>query len=552
MTRCWWRWGRRSSSTSACPSRPGRAARAATIRRARSRGRTAPTSACRWGAARGTIARRSTPSVLYMRFVPEFHYFEDDEAPAPEPRGGFFWDGRADSLTELVRQPLFNPDEMNAGTPRLLARKIARAPYARQFRAALGRSADAEAVLHGVGVALEAYLKSDEMTPATLEVRRLRSRAGDAHRAGAARPGGLQGPTAWRLLRVPPDGRDLDQPGRVERSPNTAYDAIALPRNRELPGSKDPASFDLGLCERKEPKTPSGDEKYCSTFRIPSLRNVAVRQSFGHNGVYKSLREAVSFYARRAVAPDRIYPSGQKFDDVPPKYSGQRQHLRSRLQPQGGRDAADDRGRDRRGGRFPEHADRCARMSRRRRRTARRSRSRRRIEAGGGVRREVQVDGPGDPRRRAARARGRIRPPRARARRPRPRRRRFERRVPSSTARSCAATSACPTASWPRWLPALDTNRDGAISSRGDRRGQRDGRRALSWARSGGDRRWQALQGRARSRAGDGGRGQCPLPDSLHLPAGSRPPHAVTPIARAARGLRTATWRASSATARRR
>ena len=92
------------------------------------------------GSRPGHFARRSTPSVLYMRYVPAFHYFEDDEAPAPEPRGGFFWDGRSDSLAELARQPLFNPNEMNAGTPRRVADKIARAPYAKEFRAALGRS----------------------------------------------------------------------------------------------------------------------------------------------------------------------------------------------------------------------------------------------------------------------------------------------------------------------------------------------------------------------------------------------------------------------------
>src|SRR5262249_447661 len=54
--------------------------------------------------------------------------------------------------------------------------------------------------------------------------------------------------------------------------------------------------------------------------RTPSLRNVAVRQRFGHNGVYKSLREAVAFYAYRAAAPGRVYPGGEKFDDVPPQY----------------------------------------------------------------------------------------------------------------------------------------------------------------------------------------------------------------------------------------
>ncbi|HEX4511520.1 MAG TPA: cytochrome B6, partial [Burkholderiaceae bacterium] len=96
------------------------------------------------------------------------------------------------------------------------------------------------------------------------------------------------------------------------------YDAIALPRNHELGTNRDPAAFDLGLCERH--KGEKSDEKLCGSFRTPSLRNVALRESFGHNGVYKTLREAVTFYARRAVAPERIYPAGQKFDDVPARY----------------------------------------------------------------------------------------------------------------------------------------------------------------------------------------------------------------------------------------
>jgi cytochrome c peroxidase len=98
------------------------------------------------------------------------------------------------------------------------------------------------------------------------------------------------------------------------------YDAIALPRNRALPNNRSATSFDLGLCERKNDKTPSSDEKWCSSFRTPSLRNVAVQERFGHNGVFKSLREVVAFYAHRAVAPEQIYPPGEKFDDVPQKY----------------------------------------------------------------------------------------------------------------------------------------------------------------------------------------------------------------------------------------
>ena len=271
------------------------------------------------GSRPGHFARRSTPSVLYLRYVPAFYYFEDDEAPAPEPRGGFFWDGRSDSLVELARQPLFNPDEMNAGTPRRLAGKIARGPYAQEFRAALGPSSDPEVILRGVGVALEAYLRSDEMTPVRSKYDdyvRGRATLTEQERQGLEifkdrRRGACSG--CHRMAETSTDPAE-------SMFTDYGYDAVALPRNPSLPGSRNPASFDLGLCERKGAKIPSSDERFCSSFRTPSLRNVAVRDSLGHSGVYKNLREVVAFYANRAVAPDRVYRAGKKFDDVPPKY----------------------------------------------------------------------------------------------------------------------------------------------------------------------------------------------------------------------------------------
>ncbi len=279
------------------------------------------------GSRPGHFARRSTPSVLYLRYTPAFYFFEDDENPAPEPRGGFFWDGRADSIAALVRQPLFNPDEMNAGSPARVARKIARAPYAGGLRRAFGSSSNPEAVMRGVGAALEAFLRSDEMTPASSKY--------DAYVRGQA----TLTEAERRGLEVFKDRRRGACAGchrMAETSSNPAdsmftdygYDAVALPRNRALLTSrKDAASYDLGLCERQNPHpgTPRGsleprDPRFCSSFRTPSLRNVAVRRSFGHNGVYKSLREVLAFYANRAVAPARVYPPGQKFDDVPPRF----------------------------------------------------------------------------------------------------------------------------------------------------------------------------------------------------------------------------------------
>ncbi len=57
-------------------------------------------------------------------------------------------------------------------------------------------------------------------------------------------------------------------------------------------------------------------------FRTPSLRNVAVRRVFFHNGVVRRLEDAVRFYAERDTAPQSWYPraadgSVMKFDDLP-------------------------------------------------------------------------------------------------------------------------------------------------------------------------------------------------------------------------------------------
>ena len=271
------------------------------------------------GSRPGHFARRTAPSVMYLRYVPAFYWFEDDEAPAPEPKGGFFWDGRTDSLVELVGQPLFNPDEMNAGDARRVAARIARGPYAKEFRAATGATSP-EAVMRGVGLAIEAYLKSDEMSPTRSRYDAyVRGEASltDAERRGLEafkdrRRGACAG--CHRMTELSSDPAE-------SMFTDYGYDAIALPRNRELPGNESPQHFDLGLCARKG-DARTADEKLCGTFRTPSLRNVALRDSFGHNGGYRTLREAVTFYARRAVAPARIYPAGQTFDDLPARYRG--------------------------------------------------------------------------------------------------------------------------------------------------------------------------------------------------------------------------------------
>jgi cytochrome c peroxidase len=80
----------------------------------------------------------------------------------------------------------------------------------------------------------------------------------------------------------------------------------------------------LGLCGPLRTDLKDRHE-YCGLFRTPSLRNVAMRPVFFHNGALHTLSDAVRFYAERDTQPQKWYPRGQdgstlKFDDLPDAY----------------------------------------------------------------------------------------------------------------------------------------------------------------------------------------------------------------------------------------
>jgi cytochrome c peroxidase len=275
------------------------------------------------GVARGSradhFARRNTPSVLYLRFVPRFHFHWEEDVDLPDATGGFFWDGRSDSLASLVQQPLFNPDEMNARDAGQVRAKIADGPYASEFRAAFaGALDDADATLAALGTAVEAFLESDEMAPFSSKY--------DDYLRGRATFSPLEA-AGLKLFKDRAKGacdachKLSDGSPKPERSLFTDYgfEAVGVPRNARLANSHDPTSFDLGICGRRD-HPHMEEERLCGAFRTPSLRNVAVRPSFMHNGAFSNLRDVVAFYATRGTTPARWYPSGVAFDDLPKKY----------------------------------------------------------------------------------------------------------------------------------------------------------------------------------------------------------------------------------------
>jgi cytochrome c peroxidase len=96
--------------------------------------------------------------------------------------------------------------------------------------------------------------------------------------------------------------------------------ALGLPRNQEIAANRDPRFFDLGLCGPKRSDLPERPW-FCGRFRAPSLRNVATRERFFHNGSVRSLEDAVRFYVERDTRPERWYGDPDKrYNDLPRVY----------------------------------------------------------------------------------------------------------------------------------------------------------------------------------------------------------------------------------------
>jgi cytochrome c peroxidase len=269
------------------------------------------------GSRPGHFARRAAPSVLYMRFIRRFHFEWPEDAEHPEAYGGFFWDGRSSSIADLVRQPLLNSDEMGNHDVGRIAAALERGGHADELRREFDGVFDSpEQAMAALGASIEAFLTSPTMAPFASRF--------DAF----VRGDGTLDPIESRGLALfeDPDKGNCAACHRVdwrshipERSLFTdyGYETVAVPRNRRLRADK--TTFDLGVCERHDRSPYTDQPHFCGAFRTPSLRNVAVRSSFMHNGAFTSLRDVVEFYATRGTTPRRWYPTGT-YDDLPEKF----------------------------------------------------------------------------------------------------------------------------------------------------------------------------------------------------------------------------------------
>jgi cytochrome c peroxidase len=243
------------------------------------------------------------------------------------PQGGLFWDGRADTLEQQINGPLYNPAEMDGGTTAQIAAKLAASPYAGAFRELFGATVfdDPRLTVDEAMFAIARFeIESPSFHPFTSKF--------DAWLAGKARftRAELEG---YLLFNDPAKGNcaacHLDRPSPDGLPPlftDFQYEALGVPRNPAIPANADPRYYDLGVCGPYRTDLRA-ESQYCGMFLTPSLRNVASRHVFFHNGVFHSLRQVLDFYVNRDLHPGRFYPrdaAGKviKYDDLPPKFRG--------------------------------------------------------------------------------------------------------------------------------------------------------------------------------------------------------------------------------------
>jgi cytochrome c peroxidase len=273
---------------------------------------------------------RAVPSLRYLQSVPRFteHFVENEGGRDGEdqgPAGGNTWDGRARTVHEQAILPLLSPFEMANRDQRAVVARLARSSYASDLRAAFGPHVldDPERGFAAAVLALEVFQQSPrDFYPYTSrydDVLRGRATLTPAEARGLAL---FEEPTKGNCASCHPSQASE---GALPAFTDFGYNAIGVPRNAAIPANRDPAYRDLGLCGPYRTDLANRSE-YCGLFRAPSLRNVAVRHVFFHNGAIRTLSDAVRFYAERDVRPERWYPRNHGrvalFDDLPPRAVG--------------------------------------------------------------------------------------------------------------------------------------------------------------------------------------------------------------------------------------
>jgi cytochrome c peroxidase len=304
------------------------------------------------GAIAQRFSNRKPPSASYATFSPVFHYDEEEKLFV----GGNFWDGRAtgeqlgNPAADQALAPLLNPVEHNNPCKRAVVEKVAASQLAAPWEEVWGESIsyattnEAEKNFGRVGLAIAAYEASSEVNQFTSKfdifwenARAAGLKVADIDKANWKNYVNLgltdketEGLALFNdekrgkcsqchVLEPVRDGNGIERPPVFT---DFTYDNLGTPKNPENPFyGMDQVFFDDGsainpegakyidpglggFLETRSEWRAMAPENY-GKHRVPTVRNVDRRpnkdfpKAYMHNGVFKSLKEAVHFYNTR-------------------------------------------------------------------------------------------------------------------------------------------------------------------------------------------------------------------------------------------------------------
>lgn len=271
---------------------------------------------------------RAVPSLRYtLNKTPSWHQpyvaslGERIREGLESPSGGFAWDGRFNALHEQAAFPLLAANEMANRSEQDVGEKLSRAGYAAEFRKVFGDAvfaAPGEAYRKAL-LAIEQFELDDaSFHPYTSKF--------DAYLDGKAQLTG-QEQRGLALFSDPNKGNcascHVAAKGADGSHPlftNYQHEALGVPRNDEIRANADRNYYDKGVCGPARGALADHAD-LCGLFKAPTLRNVASRGAFFHNGRFHTLQSALEFYVQRDTAPEHWYPHTgrrvEKFDDLP-------------------------------------------------------------------------------------------------------------------------------------------------------------------------------------------------------------------------------------------
>jgi cytochrome c peroxidase len=252
------------------------------------------------GANPALFGNRNAPSISYVKYNPDLYWDKSEQHWV----GGFFYDGRAKTLSEQAGKPFTNPLEMGNPSNRALIDKVKKAQYAPLLEKLYGQYwwRDESEAMDAITGALASYERGPDFA--------LFSSKYDLYLQGKVALSAIE-KQGLEVFEAEDKGNCAachpSQPGPKGEPPlftDFTYDNLGLAVNPKLPflnmvvahNPKGKQYVDPGLANNGYIDNAQSQR---GKFKVPTLRNIAKTGPYMHNGIFDKLEDAVAFYNSR-------------------------------------------------------------------------------------------------------------------------------------------------------------------------------------------------------------------------------------------------------------